>query len=104
MDIETPDLPRSPRALAAFSWFATLAGPLAIAVGGVTLAGWLLDVPVMRSLWSALVLVGLAPWVRLGNSVGDKDDSIYHASWTSLALESRVVREQGQAPLQARAS
>ncbi|MBS0534408.1 MAG: hypothetical protein JSR72_10160 [Proteobacteria bacterium] len=60
--------------------------------------------PMMRNLWSALVLVGLAPWVRLGNHVGSKDDSIYHASWTSLALESKVVREQGQAPVQARAS
>ncbi|MBS0245070.1 MAG: hypothetical protein JSR61_00505 [Proteobacteria bacterium] len=58
--------------------------------------------PMLRNVLSALVLVVLAPFVRLSNGAARKDDSIFNSSWTSLVLESTVVREGKTA--QARAS
>ena len=59
--------------------------------------------PMLRNVLSALVLVALAPFVRLSNGAARKDDSIFSPSWTSIMLESTVVRE-GRPASQARAS
>lgn len=49
--------------------------------------GW----PMVRNVLSALVLIGFAPLVRLTNRESD-DDSIYNRAWTSLLIESKVIK------------